>query len=222
MGKDRISRIGLSFLMLFIAFATSSCKPDRIELELYTSDIQAAMAGEILEVPVEFVFDSIGDDDDGKIEKAIAIAKKYFPESAEMDILTNDGSRSLSVKSTVPMGTKEALDNYLKTAPRIFSVLIQGSTILPGKTEELAQFNKEIAEIDSMLSVDMPATRTIARIVGDTAAVAEISAIAVFVNRRAELSFRKKIGRRESLLLEFKGGDDSVYATIPVQMTIKF
>jgi len=49
-----------------------------------------------------------------------------------------------------------------------------------------------------------------------------VLATAVFSGKKPYLHFEKSIKRRKSVEVEFKGGDDSVYKEIPVQLGLKF
>ena len=42
------------------------------------------------------------------------------------------------------------------------------------------------------------------------------------MEKKPYLHFEKSIKRRKSVVVEFKGGDDSVYKEIPVQLELKF
>ncbi|MFA7218974.1 MAG: hypothetical protein WC119_00415 [Synergistaceae bacterium] len=58
-------------------------------------------------------------------------------------------------------------------------------------------------------------------IIGDTESPLEVMGIAIFVNKNPELVFRKRIGMRESVLLDFRGGDDSIYSGVDIQFDVK-
>ena len=62
--------------ILLIVFLTS-CSPSNVEVSIYTTDIDVAQEGEVIEVPVMASF-SLYSDDDGELESASQIAEKYL------------------------------------------------------------------------------------------------------------------------------------------------
>ena len=50
------------FVFLFITLMFFGCKPDKLEIEIYTSDIDSASEGEIIEVPMKATFRLMGED----------------------------------------------------------------------------------------------------------------------------------------------------------------
>jgi len=200
----------------------SGCKPDQVEVELYTSDIQKAATEGIVEVPLTASFSIMGEDEDGDLPKAKAVAKRYLDQKAEFKISRGDWGDVMVVKCNVPMGTAQALRRYLSGNPRPFALTISGSTVKFAATEHLKRLKEELGEISMMLGVDLPAKSTQVRLVGDMPSGPEVTAIAVFVDKKAELVFRKRIERRASVTLDFKGGDESVYSQLPPQFSVKF
>ena len=72
-----------------------------------------------------------------------------------------------------------------------------------------------------MLSVNLPARSTTFRLVSDTKEKMNISAIAVFSEKKPYLLYSKDVKRRKSIELKFMGGDGSVYKEIPPQFFVK-
>ena len=64
-------------LFLGIAFL-SACTPSVLDISLYTTDVEVALEGEIVEVPVRASFTTYSDDEDGDLEKATIISEKYL------------------------------------------------------------------------------------------------------------------------------------------------
>ena len=200
----------------------SGCKPDKMKVEVYTSDIQKASTKGVVEVPLTATFSMMGEDDEGVLPKATAVAKRYLDEKAEFKISKGDWGDVMVVKCSVPMGTAASLKTYLTSNHRPFAVTISNSSVKLGPTEHLKSLNRDLRGINMMLDVDMPAKSTVVRFVGDMAEAPEITAIAVFVDKKPELIFRKKVGRRETVALDYKGKDASVYSELPAQFTVKF
>ena len=208
--------------MLVVLMILPACKPDKIELELYTSDIQTAAGGEVVEVPCVITFGSIGDDEDGSIAKAMEAAKKYFPAESEFTMTKGENGKTLTITSVVPLGTQAALEEFLQTRKSPYAIVLRGTGLYPEGTEQLGLYNKELEDLGVSFTIEALAGSSLFKIVGDMKTAPEVSAMAVFVDGKPELTFRRKIARRESVLLDFRGGDDSVYSGIPIQMTVVF
>ena len=191
-----------------------SCKPDLMEIEVYTSDVQSAGDGEILEVPLKATFKLMGEDKDGQLAKAVDIAKKYLSEDSEFSEADGTFGKVLSIVTTAPIGTKKALINYMKKNPRPLMLEVSGNkiTLKPGKS--LKTLNSELSDINFMLGAKLPAESTIFRITSDSKKKATVSAIAVFSEKKPYLNYEKSIKRRKSVEIEFKGGGGSVYSAI--------
>lgn len=208
--------------LLAILATMSACKPDKIEAEIYTSDIQKSLAGSIVEVPLTVSFSMMGDDKKGDLEKASNAAKKYLDDKAEFKMSKNDWGDVMVVKFNVPIGTEAALKTYLSSKNRPFAFTVVGSSIMLEATPYLKELNQDLEAINMMLNVDIPAKSTVVRIVGDLEEAPEVTAIAVFVDNKAELIFQKKIERRSTVNLDYKGEDASVYSQIRPHFTLKF
>jgi hypothetical protein len=208
--------------MLVVLMILTACKPDKIELELYTSDIQTAAGGEVVEIPCVITFGSIGDDEDGSIAKAMEAAKKYFPAESEFNLTKGENGKTLTITSVMPLGTQAALEEFLKTRKSPYAIVLRGTGLYPEGTEQLGLYNKELEDLGVSFTIEALAGSSLFKIVGDMKTAPEVSAMAVFVDGKPELTFRRKIARRESVLLDFRGGDDSVYSGIPIQMTVVF
>ena len=53
----RIISIIISLLMCIVLIG---CKPDSLEIEIYTSDVESAFDGEVVEVPLKATFSLMG------------------------------------------------------------------------------------------------------------------------------------------------------------------
>ena len=124
----------------------------------------------------------------------------------------------MTIKTTIPLGARENLDDYLLTNPRLVQVWISNNEIKLHPTANLEKFNDELADINFMLGAELPATNTYIRIIGDDRKPLKISATAVFVNSVAHLTFEADIKRRTTEVLEFKGGADSIYSQLPIRI----
>ena len=216
------SQIFHLFVFIFLMTVFAGCKADRMEIELYTSDIKKALSQEVLEVPLSATFSVLGEDDEGNFPKVAKTARQYLGKSAEFKTSKGDFGDQMVVKCSVPMGTAEALEEFLEESPRPLALVIDGSTVKLNSTPHLATLNQELSGINLMLDLDFPAKSTVMRFVGDMEKSAEISAIAVFVDEKPELIFEDTIERRKSVEVNFSGGDGSVYSAIMPQFEINF
>ena len=200
----------------------SACKPDSIEIEVYTSDIKSVANGEVLEVPLKASFNLMGEDKENQLPKAKIIALKYLPSDSEVQIAKGTYGKVMSVVTTIPIGNKTGIQEYLKKNSRLAAVLVEGGTvkILP-TLAALKNLNKELSTINFMLSVNLPARSTTFRLVSDTKEKMNISAIAVFSEKKPYLIYSKDVKRRKSIELKFMGGSGSVYKEIPPQFSVK-
>jgi hypothetical protein len=73
-----------------------------------------------------------------------------------------------------------------------------------------------------MLGAKLPASNTAFRIVSDSKKKVNISATAVFSEKKPYLHFSKDIKKRKSVVIDFKGGDSSVYSEIAPHFSVKF
>ena len=214
--------IKYAFFTLFALIVLSACKPNSIEIEVYTSDIKSVANGEVLEVPLKASFRVMGEDKENQLPKAKIIALKYLPSDSEVQIAKGTYGKVMSVVTTVPIGNKTGIQEYLKKNSRLAAVFVEGGTvkILPTPAV-LKKLNKELSAINFMLSVNLPPSSTTFRIVGDTKEKMNISAIAVFSEKKPYLLYSKDVKRRKSIELKFMGGDGSVYKEIPPQFSVK-
>ena len=210
------------FFSLFALIVLSACNPNSIEIEVYTSDIKSVSNGEVLEVPLKASFNLMGEDKENQLPKAKIIALKYLPSDSEVQIAKGTYGKVMSVVTTIPIGNKTGIQEYLKKNSRLAAVLVEGGIVkFSPTTTALKKLNKELSTIDFLLSVKLPASSTTFRIVGDTKEKMNISAIAVFSEKKPYLLYSKDVKRRKSIELKFMGGDGSVYNEIPPQFSVK-
>ncbi len=213
-------KIYRQMVFLFLVVGVVACKPDKAEIELYTTDIRAAIEGKVIEIPTAFEFKLLGDDEKGELGKARVAAMKYLSEESTIEITDGDFGKVMSLKTTMPLGIRENLDRYLQTNARLVAVMITNNKIELHPTRYLKKLNDDLKGINFMLSAELPASTTNIRIIGDDRKPLIILAGAVFVNRVAHLAFNTNVKRRTTVILEFKGGKGSIYSQLPIQIDI--
>ena len=212
------------FVISLLLFTFFGCKPDKLLFEIYTSDLKRAFNGEIVEVPSTAVFSILGNDDKGLLPKAQKIAKKYLNKDAEFKFSKSTMGDILTVKFLAPMGKEKALSEYYKkeNCPIILAIGEDNSGMGLYTSGSFKYLKNELKNIDSMLGLSMPSTITIFRVIGDDKEGQEVRAIAVFVDKKPELYFQKKIEHRKSAEILYSGKEGSVYSDPEVLIQLDF
>ena len=65
MMMDKLNRY---LFILMLPVLLSACNPDYAIVEIYASDVQLAKAGEVLEVPAHFNFDTVGEGEQHRLK----------------------------------------------------------------------------------------------------------------------------------------------------------
>ena len=102
------------FVIFIISIMIIGCKPDTLEIEIYTSDIESASEGEVNEVPLKATFNMMGEDEENQLPKAKKIALKYLSSESTVEVVKGDYGQTMSIVSSIPIGTSSALKKYLK------------------------------------------------------------------------------------------------------------
>jgi hypothetical protein len=201
--------------VLLIVFLTS-CSPSNVALSIYTTDIDVAQEGEVLEVPVMASF-SLYSDDDGELESASQIAEKYLAPDSIFSQSSGDWGETLVIETTIPMGTIDSLQNYLASNNRVAVLLVQGFDeieISLSSTDYADALNSELSDINFMLGFELPGDSTNFRVISDSRNEVQVDATAVFVSEKPYLYYSKVLKRRDEAEIVFKGTTDSVYSEI--------
>ena len=201
--------------VLLIVFLTS-CSPSNLEVSIYTTDIDVAQEGEVLEVPVTASF-SLYSDDDGELESASQIAEKYLAPDSIFSQSSGDWGETLVIETTIPMGTLDSLQNYLASNNRVAVLLVQGVDeieISLSSTDYADALNSELSDINFMLGFELPGDSTNFRVISDSRNEVQVDATAVFVSEKPYLYYSKVLKRRDEAEIVFKGTTDSIYSEI--------
>ena len=201
--------------VLLIVFLTS-CSPSNVAVSIYTTDIDFAQEGEVLEVPVMASF-SLYSDDDGELESASQIAEKYLAPDSIFSQSSGDWGETLVIETTIPMGTLDSLQNYLASNNRVAVLLVQGVDeieISLSSTDYADALNSELSDINFMLGFELPGDSTNFRVISDSRNAVQVNATAVFVSEKPYLYYSKVLKRRDEAEIVFKGTTDSVYSEI--------
>jgi hypothetical protein len=198
----------------------SSCTPSSTDISLYTTDVEVALEGEVIEVPIKASFSLFGDDEDGDLDKATIIAKKYISPDSVFSQSEGDWGDKLVIETTIPLGTQQSLENYLASNNRVAILLVEHIDeygeikVSVRATEFAAALDSELSDINFMLGFSLPADDTTFRVISDSRNEVTVGATAVFVSEKPYLYFSKTLKRRDEAEIVFKGGEGSVYSEI--------
>jgi hypothetical protein len=201
----------------FLAILLSSCSPSVVDISVYTTDIEAAQEGEIVEIPIKASFTLYSDDDDGDLARATAISKKYLSQDSIFSQSSGDWGETLVIETTIPIGSLENLQNYLVNNNRVAVLVVadNGEVELSLRPTDYADaLNSELSDINFMLGFTLPADDTNFRIISDSRNDVAVDATAVFVSEKPYLYFSKTLKKRGEAEIVFKGSSDSVYSEI--------
>ena len=221
------SRQVFIFFILLLSFLIFACKPDKVEVLIYPSDIQSVLKNGIIETPTIITFKMLGEDKQGLLPKVKLSTLKYLSKDSEFKFSKGGFGDIMVIKSKLPMGTKDALSTYTKKNPRLASIsIVKGKNgwymAELNKTEYLDQLDNELTGINMMLGADFPPQNTIITVISDLKDEIKLAAIAVFVDGKPELVFTRKVKKRDNLRIEYKGGNGCVYSQISPQVNINF
>ena len=210
------------FIIFFISILIVGCKPDNLEIERYTSDIESASDGEVVEVPLKATFRLMGEDKENQLPLAKEVALKYMPNDSEIEISKGNFGQVMTIVSSIPSGSDSVVKKFLQQNPRIAMVIVENGMVTLQPTETLSKLDNELSKINFMLGAEFPVGNTAFRIVSDSKGKVNVSATAVFPEKKPYLHFSKDIKKRKSVVIDFKGGNGSVYSEIAPQFSVKF
>ena len=192
-----MKKVFYSLIIFFFALIIISCKPSRLEVEVYTSDIESASEGEVVEVPIKATFRLMGEDKDNQLPEVKTRALKYMPSDSEIEISKGTFGQVMTIVSSIPIGSSTALSKFIQQNPRIAMVVVENGMVTLQPTETIEKLDKELSKINFMLGLELPATNTSFRVVSDSKKKVNINATAVFSEKKPYLHFSKDIKKRK-------------------------
>ena len=206
------------FITLCPIFFLVGCKPEMMNIEVYTSDIELAAEGELFEVPVQVEFTLLGDDDDGTLDRVIAASKKYLSQDSSFARSKGMMGDRLVIDTKLPMGNAAFLSDFLSKNQRLAYIEVSSDDdanyVFIDKTNNLLSFHRELQNMNMLLGLDLPSNKTMIRISSDSRKTVKVYATAVYVSKKPYLHFEKPLNRREAIELEFNGSEGSIYSEI--------
>ncbi len=203
-------------IVFFVFFILVGCKADKGEVTLYTSDIEDALSGKVVEVPLKASFTIMGKDEENLLGKSTSIAKKYLSKGSKFSRSKSQFGERLVIETKIPLSKMGPYKKFIeKNGKRAAVVGVFGKKLyfLVSKPGRRA-LNKELKKINYMISLDKIIKRASYRIVSDSRQKFKISAYAVWVSGKPYLYYKKILKRRDEALLTFKGDDASIYSQL--------
>lgn len=206
------------FFVVLISFIVFSCTPKDMKINLYTTDIEAVKNGETIAIPIELNFSMPGKDEKNILQKAQVIVKKYLPADSSFTITKGKYSNFFVVKTSIPL-TKEVNSNKdlgvltyypSKRGPNYGSIQFNPSKSI------ISKMNKELRQVDYILSLNLPATNYLIRIISDSKDPFKVNSYSAWVSKKPFVFYTKTLKRREEVELVYKGSSSSIYSQIPI------
>ena len=212
-----------TILILIISFLVISCTPDEMELNLYTSDIDAVSNGEVINLPVKISFSMPGEDKNNDLEKAKNIAKNYLSPNSKFSISKGKYSQFFIVETTLPFQKKVLGERQL--GGFIYVPNPQKPNI--GKVEFIyndniiKEINSLLRNVNMMLSLQLPPKNYKLRVISDSKKLFNISSYSAWISKKPHIKQTTSLKKREEVELIFKGGSASIYSQIPIFINVK-
>lgn len=216
--KSRLQTTLKTFSFFIALSVTGGCKPDKLTLEVYSSDVEVAALGqEIIDIPLKVEFSLLGDDEEGLLDRVIAISKKYLASDSAYTKSKAMLGEDLVIETKIPMGTSSVLN---RAEPRLAHLVVgpgisQRFRLDFHKTKALDNLARELSDLNFILGLELPADESVFRIISDSRVPVTVSGIAVFVSKKPHLILQHQLDRRESIELVYKGSEASVYSEVP-------
>ena len=211
-------------LTIFLAvLVVAGCKAENAVVTIYTSDIEEARSGKVIDVPLKATFSIIGEDKENLLGKATAIAQKYLSKGSKISRSKSQFGERLVIETKIPLAKLGPYKKYVENkGKRLAAVGVFGNKLYfvvskPGRES----LNKELRQINYMLSLDKIIKRATYRIISDSKKQFEISAYAAWVAKKPYLYYKKILNRRDEAELTFKGDDGSIYSQLKHYITVK-
>jgi hypothetical protein len=214
-------------LGLILVVVLTGCKPDKFSTEIYTSDVELALKGEILEVNATAAFSLLGEDKDGLFEKVKVSVSRYTSPGTKFSKVKGQFGDKLVIETQIPLGTASSISKFVENNPRVIALEVSSDPVEEGikvsliETSLIKNLGNELRGVNMMLSLEMPASNSLIRVISDSRSSRFLSAIAVYVNQTPYLKYSEALGRRDSAEIVFKGTGGSVYSEINPELVIR-
>lgn len=211
-------KTGTAGLAVVTFMLLAGCKPDKLDVSLYTSDVQEARSGKIVDVPVKLVFSMFGEDKEGDLPRAVEVAKRYLNKDSTFTQSKGDLGSKLVVETFLPLGTEAALAKAGMLGNAVARLAVKPSeeatavSFEPGAA--LMKMNRELSKVSYSLTLSLPAKQTYFVVNNDMRIVARVSATAVHISGKPSLQYRGEIANRRTAEIQFNGCDECIYGEL--------
>ena len=201
-------------------FTLQGCKPESMDIEVYTSDLRDVSTGKLVTAPTVVTFSMLGEDKKNILDEVVAEIKDILPKETKVSISQGRMGKQIVIETLMPIST----DDGIKAKTFAYLLLTKEKdgmaklSLHPG--DQLSEINKKISRINMMLSADLPAAKSNITIRNDAREDFTVSATAVFIAKKPHLTYAETISKRGNVTFEFKGGSASIYSEIPPQLHI--
>lgn len=198
--------------MALAALLFTGCTPDEFEVKVSTSMVEKVMAGQTGSARAKAMFSMMGDDKDGDLKKAIAIAEQYLGPGAQIVQKAGDMGTGLSATFKIPVGTAEALSS--SSAPIALVYDSQRHTFTLESLPAMKRLNAELSDINMMLGVDLKGGKAIFRITGNSDRSHKFRVFGAFVNDVPKPVDEFSVAEDDDVEIRFNRSSDCVYNTV--------
>ena len=206
------------FIMLLLFLF--SCTPDEMIVNVYTSDLDAAKNGEIVQIPVKITFSMPGKDKNNDLEKVKVIVQKYLEPKSKFTIVKGKYSNSVVVETTIDFGKPDVPKNSLLQL--VYYSSPKDNPKGPPTVELfkydllIKELNSQLRGINFMLNLSLPSKNTKLRIISDSKIPYKIRGFSTWVSKKPHLSYIATLNKREEIEMLFKGASSSIYSQLPI------
>ena len=226
-------QISRKAIILFVAILLISCDPDEFIVELHADDIEAARNGDPLVVPATISFQLLGDDEEGQLEKAIEIVKKYVAEDSKIATSNVSLVKKLTVTTTIPLGVAVKVLAHVEhqKRPMFLELVDKDPTFsthplnvrLAVNEAKMKEMNEELEETSFLFKLGETPQNTVFNITGSKEE-SQLMIVGAFVNDEAVLKREETLKPRQRMALSFGAADmnkRSIWDHIRPQFFIK-
>lgn len=209
-----------SLLIIISTLLIFSCTPDEMIVSVYTSDLDAAKDGEIIQIPIKLTFSMPGKDKNNDLEKVEIIAKKYLKPKSKFTIVKGKYSNSVVIETTVDFAKnnvpKKSLVQLVYYPPRKTNPKEPPHIELFKYDALIKELNSQLRDINFMLNLSLPAKNTKLRIISDSKTPYKIRGQSTWVAKKPHLTYIVTLNKREETEMLFKGAQSSIYSQLPI------
>ena len=203
----KLTKVLLALLVFsFILF--SGCSPDDLELAIKASSIEKAVSGSCGMATATVVFETSSDDIKSKFSRIRDVVMPYLGKDGKITFLGN----KIRAKFKVPVASSSYMGSFSEVP--LAKLELDGNKLQFKPTAQLSSLNRELRRIDAMIDIDFKAKHVVFKIIGDNEAKCGVKATAVFVDGEAKLNYQAVAEDDESVDIEFRCGDASIYSQI--------